>query len=211
MAAQRPPRGTPTRPSRGLTSQTVREGYPAARLQSPDAAAAGQGQARLQTKTPFPQSVGVAPSHEKPASQLAAFIPQVSVQESPAAQSKAHEVASHSMAQVTSLPLQSREQLELDEAQTTLVLLLVAVTVHEPLAAHCTEQSSLSEQMTSQLEGLSVQVKAAEVQPRHSRSHEEELSQVGAQVVPMLHKASQREPPEAQVIAGQSQPQALQA
>jgi len=56
-----------------------------------------------------------------------------------------------------------------------------------------------------------VHVNAADVQPRHSRSQLEELSQVGAQVVPTLHSASQREPPDAHSMAGQSQPHALHA
>lgn len=170
-----------------------------------------QGQLRLQTHTPLPQLVGVAPSQAKPDSQLAGLGPQVSMHGTPAAHSKAHEVASHSIAQVTSLPLQSSEQLEVVDAQTTEVLLSSAVTVQEPDAEHCTEQSGLSEQTTSQLEGLFVQVKAADEHPRHSRSHEDELSQVGAQVVPMLQRASHREPLDAQSMAGQSQPQRLQA
>jgi len=84
----------------------------------------------------LPQSVGVAPSHENPVSQLVALDPQVSTQGTPSAHAKEQDVASHSIAHVMSLPLQSSAQLEVAEEQTTLVLLLNASTVHEPLAEH---------------------------------------------------------------------------
>lgn len=166
---------------------------------------------RLHTKIPLPQSVGDVPSQENPISQLDALAPHVRMQGIPVAQSNEHDVASHSMAHVASLPLQSSEQLEVVEPHTTEASLSLATTSHNPDAAHCTEQSGLSEHVTSQLLGLLVQVKAADEHPRHSRSHDDELSQVGAHVVPMLHRALHREPVDAQSMAGQSQPHWLQA